>query len=98
MQPLEAIHHRSALTLIHARTGDSASPVPSARTLVAEEFPGLEVRVREVEGPSGEVLINAAISAEVLFIGGPAASTALGAVGYDVLLNISGPTIVVPPA
>ena len=68
----------------------------SALDLVKSEHPDVKVRAREVVGTAGEVLINAAASAEVLFIGGPSSKSSLGAVGYDVLLNISGPTVLVP--
>jgi nucleotide-binding universal stress UspA family protein len=92
----EALRLGSPLTLIYARVPDSTSPMSSALELVKNEYPGVEVRAREVLGVAGEVLINAAASAEVLFIGGPGPNPGLGAVGCDVLLNVSGPTILVP--
>jgi nucleotide-binding universal stress UspA family protein len=93
----EAIRQNSLLTLVHAaQRNDSASPLSSALELVGREYPDLEVRAREVRGNAGEVLINAAATAAVLIIGGPTARPGLGAVTYDVLLNIAGPTILVP--
>ena len=92
----EALRLGSLLTLIYAQVPDSISPMSSALELVKNEYPSVEVRAREMLGLAGEVLINAAASAEVLFIGGRGPNPGLGAVGYDVLLNISGPTILVP--
>jgi nucleotide-binding universal stress UspA family protein len=94
----EAIRSHSELTLIYASKTDTHSPIPAALELLAREYPGLPVRARDVFGLAGEVLTNAATTAELLYIGGTSASTGLGAVGYDVLLNISGPTILVPTA
>jgi nucleotide-binding universal stress UspA family protein len=92
----EARRSSSSLTLIHARSGEESSPIQSALSLVRDEFPEVVARAREVSGVPGEVLINASATAEVLFMGGPAPGSGLGAVGYDVLLNIAGPTIFVP--
>ncbi len=92
----EAARLTAVLTVIHVHAVDVPSPMGSALGLVRSEFPDVEVRAREVLGTAGEVLINAAATAEVLFIGGPATATGLGAVSFDVLLNISGPTILVP--
>jgi glycerate-2-kinase len=92
----EAARLGATLTVIHVQTLDSRSPMSAALDLVRAGFPGVTLRAREVVGTAGEVLINAAATAEVLFIGGPAAATGLGAVSFDVLLNISAPTILVP--
>ena len=57
------------------------------------------IRSRVVRRPAGAALNELARSAEVLVIGDSRRSTAqlgsLGAVAYDVLLNLSSPTIVV---
>ncbi|TDP98938.1 MULTISPECIES: universal stress protein [unclassified Leifsonia] len=82
-----------------------------ARTLLAgaverirRRQPGITIRSRVVRRPPGAALNDIARSAEVLVVGDSRREEAqpggLGSVAYDVLLNVSSPTIVVhaPPA
>ncbi len=86
------------LTVIHVQADGRHSPLGAALRLIGDEFPGLTVHARTVVGEASEVLVNAATTAECLFIGGADADRhGLGPIGYDVLLNIAGPTILVPP-
>lgn len=77
-----------------------------ARTLLAtvvdrvrSRQPGIVIRARVVRRPAGLALNEVARSAELLVIGDSRRTEArrgsLGAVAYDVLLNVSSPTIVV---
>lgn len=75
--------------------GFLASAVARAR----ERQPGIVIRSRVVRRPAGAALNELARSAELLVIGdsrrAQAQQGSLGAVAYDVLLNLSSPTIVV---
>jgi nucleotide-binding universal stress UspA family protein len=93
----DAAESGGELTVIHAQPTHGLNQLTAALALVAAEFPGVRVHTRAVLGDPGEVLINATAVAECLYIGGTELrGRGLGAVGYDVLLNISGPTILVP--
>lgn len=75
--------------------GFLASAVARARA----RQPGIVIRSRVVRRPAGAALNELARSAELLVIGdsrrAQAQQGSLGAVAYDVLLNLSSPTIVV---
>ncbi len=57
------------------------------------------IRTRDIQRPAAEALIDAALQAKLLVIGSSrrrgAELSALGPVSHDVLMNITGPTIVV---
>ncbi|WP_307794755.1 universal stress protein [Leifsonia sp. TF02-11] len=75
--------------------GSLATAVARARA----RQPGIVIRSRVVRRPAGAALNELARSAELLVIGDSRRARAqlgsLGAVAYDVLLNLSSPTIVV---
>ncbi len=91
------------LVFIHAKDGAPRStPTPSqwsASEVAAAAGVAQPVRTREITRPAAEALIDAALLASVLVIGSSrrrgAELSALGPVSHDVLMNISGPTIVV---
>ena len=93
----EAASTDSELTIIHAQPTQGKAQLAAALTLVDREYPHIVVHTRSIIGDAGEVLINATTTSECLFIGGSHPyGGGLGPVGHDVLLNISGPTILVP--
>lgn len=71
----------------------------AARNRALELGDGVVVRSRELNGRAAEALVKAGESARLLVIGASRRAGAeqytLGHVGHDVLLNITGPTIVV---
>lgn len=99
-----------ALVLVHAMDEPQASRSYSGGTLVdsltrrgiatAKEL-GVttQIRARDVARPAAEALIDASLQAELLVIGSSrrrgAELSALGATAHDVLMNITGPTVVV---
>lgn len=91
------------LVFIHAKDGSSrsapASNEWSAADIAAAAGVNQPVRTREIKRPAAEALIDAALLASVLVIGSSrrrgAELSALGPVSHDVLMNISGPTIIV---
>jgi nucleotide-binding universal stress UspA family protein len=77
------------------------SVLGDARATVARSHGDLRVRVREVNRPAAEALVDAAVSATLLVIGSsrrPGAPTTLGSVAHDVLINLAAPTVVVHAA
>ncbi|HEY2643279.1 MAG TPA: universal stress protein [Galbitalea sp.] len=97
MAARDAAATAAELTVIHAQRTHGESQLGAALRIVGGEFPELPVFTREVVGDASEILINAATTAECLYIGGSdSRDGGLGPVGYDVLLNIAGPTILVP--
>jgi nucleotide-binding universal stress UspA family protein len=81
------------------RDDEARGFLASAVTRVRERQPGIVIRSRVVRRPAGAALNELARSAELLVIGdsrrAQAQQGSLGAVAYDVLLNLSSPTIVV---
>jgi nucleotide-binding universal stress UspA family protein len=72
-----------------------------ARATITRAHEGLHIRVREVNRPAAEALVDAAASATLLVIGStrrPGAPTTLGSVAHDVLINLAAPTVVVHAA
>jgi nucleotide-binding universal stress UspA family protein len=97
MAARDAVATAAELTVIHAQPTHGESQLSAALRIIGDEFPELPVFTRAVVGDAGEVLINAATTSECLYIGGSdPRDGGLGPVGYDVLLNIAGPTILVP--
>lgn len=69
-----------------------------ARATITRAHEELHVRVREVNRPAAEALVDAAASATMLVIGSSrrqGAPTTLGSVTHDVLINLAAPTVVV---
>lgn len=69
-----------------------------AVALAKQQNPSVSIRVRHVNRPPAEALNDASAAAEMLVLGSSRraeASTTLGPVAHDVLINLSGPTIVV---
>lgn len=81
------------------RDDEARSLLASAVSRARRRQPGIELRSRVVRRPAGAALNELARSAELLVIGDSRRANAqlgsLGAVAYDVLLNMSSPTIVV---
>ncbi|SEA51150.1 universal stress protein [Leifsonia sp. 21MFCrub1.1] len=83
---------------------DARRLLAAAVERVRRRQPGITIRSRVVRRPPGTALNDIARSAEVLVVGDSRREEAqpggLGSVAYDVLLNVSSPTIVVhaPPA
>jgi nucleotide-binding universal stress UspA family protein len=100
---IESVVSGDTLTLINSVDGQSKPPARAAERSTASiaaaaGVVGL-VRTREVHRPAAEALIDAALLASILVIGSSrrrgSELSALGPVSHDVLMNISGPTIVV---
>ncbi|MEO6309434.1 MAG: universal stress protein, partial [Leifsonia sp.] len=73
------------------------SVLVDARAQIAPANDELRIRVREVNRPAAEALVDAAASATLLVIGSsrrPGAPTTLGPVAHDVLINLAAPTVV----
>lgn len=85
------------------RDDDARAALVTAVTRARERQPDITIRSRVVRRPAGSALTELARSAELLVIGDSRRAEAelgsLGAVAYDVLLNLSSPTVVVhaPP-
>ena len=81
------------------RDDEARGFLASAVTRARARQPGIVIRSRVVRRPAGAALNELARSAELLVIGdsrrAQAQQGSLGAVAYDVLLNLSSPTIVV---
>jgi nucleotide-binding universal stress UspA family protein len=74
------------------------SVLVEARATITRAHEELHIRVREVNRPAAEALVDAAASATVLVIGSSrrqGAPTTLGSVAHDVLINLAAPTVVV---
>ncbi|WP_426625235.1 universal stress protein [Leifsonia sp. McL0607] len=84
------------------RDDEARGFLASAVALARKRQPGIVIRSRVVRRPAGAALNELARSAELLVIGDSRRAKAqlgsLGAVAYDVLLNLSSPTIVVHAA
>jgi nucleotide-binding universal stress UspA family protein len=76
-----------------------AKELSAAATLVSSVAPTVEVRVHSVQRPAAEALVDAATSAALLIIGNSrqedSGKVMVGSVTHDVLINLTGPTIVV---
>lgn len=81
------------------RDDDARGLVSAVIARARRRQPGIVIRGRVVRRPAGLALNELARSAEVLVIGDSRRAEArigsLGAVAYDVLLNVSSPTVVV---
>ncbi len=86
----ELVQHSEARTLVALST---------AAALAALTAPTVEVKTRSVRRPAAEALVEAAAAAALLVIGNSrredADKTMVGSVSHDVLMNLTGPTIVV---
>lgn len=84
------------------RDDEARGVLASAVSRARARQPGIVIRSRVVRRPAGAALNELARSAELLVIGDSRRERAqlgsLGAVAYDVLLNLSSPTIVVHAA
>ena len=89
---------RESLRRAEAR---AARELSTAARLVSPVAPGVDVRVHSVQRPAAEALVDAAASAALLILGRSRQehpdSVMVGTVTHDVLINLSGPTIIVPP-
>lgn len=78
---------------------EHAAAMLSEATVLAE-LVDTEIRVRHVRRPAAEALLEASASAALLVVGSSrdegGGELALGSVAHDVLINLTGPTIVVP--
>lgn len=78
----------------------SATLLSDAARLAHSVAPAIEVRIRSVRRPAAQALVDASAGASLLIIGGSRSSggepVVVGSVGHDVLINLTGPTIVVP--
>ena len=63
--------------------------------LAEDSQPTIRVRQRIIEAAMAEALVTASINAALLVIGQPRYENALSAVNHDVLVNMSGPVMVV---
>lgn len=77
----------------------ASSALAAAASLAAQTAPGLDVKTRSVRRPAAEALVDAAATAALLVIGNSRREdtddTMVGSVSHDVLINLTGPTIVV---
>lgn len=82
----------------HGETRTSAV-LSAAAALAALTAPTVEVKTRGIRRPAAEALVEAAATAALLVIGNSrqedADKTMVGSVSHDVLINLTGPTIVV---
>jgi nucleotide-binding universal stress UspA family protein len=89
---------RESLRRAEAR---AARELSAAAELVTPVAPGVDLRVHSVPRPAAEALVDAAASAALLVLGSSRQErqdkAMVGAVTHDVLINLSGPTIIVPP-
>lgn len=76
----------------------SATMLSEAAALAQSMAPTIEVRTRSVRRSAAEALVDAAAGATLLVIGRsrPGGSETVGSVSHDVLINLTGPTVVVP--
>jgi nucleotide-binding universal stress UspA family protein len=79
----------------------AARELSTAARLVGPVAPSVEVRVHSVQRPAAEALVDAAASAALLVLGSSRQEhrnkVMVGTVTHDVLINLSGPTIIVHP-
>ena len=103
---VEAMRANEALTLVgcgapprypdHERAAAArAETLRQCVRLVEDSQPKIRVRSRIVEADMAEALVTASINAALLVIGQPRKDKALSAVNHDVLVNMSGPVMVV---
>jgi nucleotide-binding universal stress UspA family protein len=74
------------------------SVLVTARATIVQAHDEIRIRVRELNRPAAEALVDAATSARLLVIGSSrlsGAPTTLGPVAHDVLINLVTPTVVV---
>lgn len=84
--------------LIQHGEARSSAALSAAAALAAETAPTVEVKTRSVRRPAAEALVEAGATASLLVIGNSRreeSNTMVGSVGHDVLINLTGPTIVV---
>ncbi len=105
----ESTSAEEPLVIVHAREEASRTRTPSSTAVmdtvtqgavgVAKVLGAPLVRAREIRRPAAEALIDASLQARLLVIGTSrrrgSELSALGPVGHDVLMNITGPTVVV---
>jgi nucleotide-binding universal stress UspA family protein len=88
--------HRELVRRIEERTSAILS---EALALASKAAPGVETRTRSVRRPAAEALVSAAAAAALLVIGGSrqeeTQQSMVGSVSHDVLINLTGPTVVV---
>lgn len=76
----------------------ASTALSAAAALAAETAPTVEVKTRSVRRPAAEALVEAGATAGLLVIGNSRreeSNTMVGSVSHDVLINLTGPTIVV---
>jgi nucleotide-binding universal stress UspA family protein len=76
----------------------ASATLATAAALATQTAPTLDVKTRSVRRPAAEALVEAAATAGLLVIGNSRREdpdTVVGSVSHDVLINLTGPTIVV---
>jgi nucleotide-binding universal stress UspA family protein len=76
----------------------ASATLAAAAALATQTAPTLDVKTRSVRRPAAEALVEAAATAGLLVIGNSRREdpdTVVGSVSHDVLINLTGPTIVV---
>lgn len=95
----EAERTGAKLTLVHSLDTTTAThtPVPDYASTGVHAFAlsSTPTRTRFVQKPPSAALLDAALNAELLIIGNSSRDGALGPIGYDILLNITAPTVIV---
>lgn len=85
--------------LVQRAEARAAKELSAAATLVSSVAPTVDVRVHSVQRPAAEALVDAATSAALLIIGNSrqedSGNVMVGSVTHDVLINLTGPTIIV---
>ncbi|MBC7590038.1 MAG: universal stress protein [Salinibacterium sp.] len=103
----EAVRSTQELTLIgswypatlhgreEVRGAERAASLRRCVRLVKETQPKVRVRSRMVDAAMAEALVVASTNAALLVIGQPRTEPALSAVNHDVLVNMSGPVMLI---
>ena len=85
--------------LIQHSQSRAASALSDAAELASLTAPALEMKVRSIQRPTAEALVDAAATAALLVIGNSRQedpdNAMVGSVSHDVLINLTGPAIIV---
>jgi nucleotide-binding universal stress UspA family protein len=85
--------------LVQHSQSRASSALSDAATLASLAAPALEVKIRSIQRPTAEALVDAAATAALLVIGNSrreeADNAMVGSVSHDVLINLTGPAIIV---
>lgn len=93
----EAERTGTDLTILHRQTSTENRSVDQAVCEAREGYPTLSIHVRSVLRATAESLLDASVTAQLLVVSASDGGVVgLGAIAHDVLLNITGPTVIIP--